>query len=63
MYGNEGAWLIKIDAKEKIGSMVAWLKNRVDADYLLRTGTAMFGATDAFCSPFIVKENRGPCYH
>jgi hypothetical protein len=43
--------------------MVIWLKNRVDAEYLLRTGAAMFSATDAFCSPSIVRDNSGPCYH
>jgi hypothetical protein len=25
-------WLSKVDAKKKIGWMVVWLKNRVDAD-------------------------------
>jgi hypothetical protein len=43
--------------------MVVWLKNRVDTDYLLRTGTAMFGATDASRLPFIVRVNSGLCYH
>lgn len=43
--------------------MVVWLKNRVYAEYLLRTGTAMFGAIDAFCSPFVMRDNSGPCYH
>jgi hypothetical protein len=23
----------------------------------------MFGGTDAFCSPFIVRDNSVPCYH
>jgi hypothetical protein len=55
-------WLSKVDAKKKVGYMVVWLKNRVDTDYLLRTGTAMFGATDAFCSPFIARDNSGLCY-
>ena len=59
----EATWLSKVDAKKKVGSMVVWLKSNVDADYLLRTGTAMFGATDAFCSPFLVRDNSGPCYH
>jgi hypothetical protein len=59
----KATWLSKVDAKKKVGSMVVWLKSRVDADYLMRTGTAMFGATDAFCSPFIVRDNNGPCYH
>lgn len=59
----KATWLSKVDSKKKVGSMVVWLKNRVDAEYLLRTGTAMFGATDAFCSPFVVRDNSGPCYH
>ena len=59
----KATWLSKVDSKKKGGSMVVWLKNRVDAEYLLRTGTAMFGATDAFCSPFIVRDKSGPCYH
>jgi hypothetical protein len=59
----KATWLSKVDSKKKVGSMVIWLKNRVDAEYLLRTGTAMFGATDAFCSPFVVRDNSGPCYH
>ena len=59
----KATWLSKVDSKKKVGSMVVWLKNRIDAEYLLRTGTAMFGATDAFCSHFIVRDNSGPCYH
>jgi hypothetical protein len=59
----KATWLSKVDAKKKGGSMVVWLKNRVDAEYLLWTGTAMFGATDAFCSLLIVRDNSGPCYH
>jgi hypothetical protein len=59
----KATWLSKVDAKKKVWSMVVWLKNRVDADHLMRTGTAMFGATDAFCPSFIVRDNSGPCYH
>jgi hypothetical protein len=58
----KATWLSKIDAAKRVGSLVIWLKNKVDADYLLRTGTAMFGATGAFCSQFVVKDNSGPCY-
>jgi hypothetical protein len=46
-----------------VGFMVIWLKSKVDADYLLLTGTAVFGETDAFCSPFIIRDNSGRCYH
>lgn len=55
--------LSKVDAKKKVGSMVVWLKSKPDADYLLRTGMALFGTTDAFCSPFVIRDNSGPCYH
>jgi hypothetical protein len=55
--------LSNVDAKKNVGSIVVWLKSKVDADYLLWTGTAMVGATDACCSPFIVRESSGPCYH
>jgi hypothetical protein len=58
----KATWLSKVDAKKKVGPRVVWLKNRVDAEYLLRIGTAMFGAIDAFCSLFIVRDNSGPCY-
>jgi hypothetical protein len=59
----KATWLSKIDAKKKLGSMVVWLKSKIDADYLLRVGMAMFDATDALCSPVIVRDNSGPCYH
>lgn len=59
----KATWLSKVDVTKKVGSLVVWLRNKVDADYLLRTGTAMFGATGAYCSSFIIKDNSGPCYH
>jgi hypothetical protein len=59
----EATWLSKVDAKKKVGSIVVWLKSKVDAYYLLRTATAVFGATNAFCSPFIVRDNSCPYYH
>jgi hypothetical protein len=59
----EATWLSKVDPKKKVGSMVDWLKNRVDAECLFRIGTAIFGATDALCSPSIVTDNSGSCYH
>jgi hypothetical protein len=52
----KATWLSKVDAKKKVGSMVGWLKSKVDADYLLRTDTNMFGSTDASYSPFIVRK-------
>jgi hypothetical protein len=55
--------LSNVDAKKNVGSIVVWLKSKVDADSLLWTGTAMVGATDTCCSPFIVRESSGPCYH
>jgi len=59
----KATWLSRVDVTKKVGSLVVWLKNKVDADYLLRSGTAMFGATGAYCSSFIIKDNSGPCYH
>jgi hypothetical protein len=53
---TKAIWLIKVDAKKKVGSMVVWLKSKVDADYLLRTDTATFGSTNAFYSPSIVRS-------
>jgi hypothetical protein len=43
-------WLSKADASKKVGSLVIWLKNKLAADYLVRNGTAIFGATGAYCS-------------
>ncbi|KAM0708839.1 hypothetical protein Q7P35_005492 [Cladosporium inversicolor] len=37
-----------------------WL-DKVDAKK--RTGTAMFGATDAFCSLFVVRDDSSLCYY
>lgn len=59
----KATWLSKADATKKVGSLVVWLKNKVDADYLLSTGMVMFGATDAFCSPFVIRDISGPCYN
>ena len=44
-----------------------WLKNKVDAEYLLRIGTAMFGAIRGVCHVKIVKHNSDvigldPCW-
>ena len=58
----KATWLSKVDVTKKVGSLVIWLKNKVDADYLLRIWTAVFGATGAYSSSFIVKDNSGPCY-
>jgi hypothetical protein len=60
---TKATWLSKVDAKKKVGSMVVWLKSKVDADYLLRTDTDMFGSTNASYSPSIVRESSGPYYH
>jgi len=48
----KAAWLSKVDAKKKVGSVVISLKSKVDADRLLQTGTAMLGVTGAFCPAF-----------
>lgn len=58
----KATWLSKGNAAKKVGSLKVWLKNKVGEDHLLRAGTAVFGAMGAFCSPFVVGENSGPCY-
>jgi hypothetical protein len=47
-------WLSKIDPWKKTGSLVIWLKSKLAADHLLKTGEALFGggACSAFCSRY-----------
>lgn len=56
-------WLSKSDITKKVGSLVIWLKSKVVADYLLRTGTAIFGATGAYCSKWERREEDLPCFN
>jgi hypothetical protein len=56
-------WLSKEDYKKKAGSLVIWLKSKFAADHLLKTGTAIFGATGAYCSKWDVKSNEYPCFN
>jgi hypothetical protein len=48
---------------KKVGSLVIWLKNKLAADYLLRNGTAIFGATGAYCSKWERREDNLPCFN
>lgn len=47
-------WLNRIDPWKKTGSLVIWLKSKLAADHLLKTGEALFGggACGAFCSRY-----------
>jgi hypothetical protein len=56
-------WLSKPDVTKKVGSLVIWLKNKLAADYLLRNGTAIFGATGAYCSKWERREDNLPCFN
>jgi hypothetical protein len=56
-------WLSKIDSSKRTGSMVVWLKNKASADYLLNAGTAIFGATGAYCSRWERREDDLPCFN
>ena len=56
-------WLSKADVTKKVGSLVIWLKNKLAADYLLRNGTAIFGATGAYCSKWERREDNLPCFN
>jgi hypothetical protein len=56
-------WLSKVDATKKVGSLVIWLKNKLAADRLLQAGTAIFGATGAYCSKWEKREDTLPCFN
>jgi hypothetical protein len=56
-------WLSKIDVTKKVGSLVIWLKNKIAADYLLGSGTAIFGATGAYCSKWEKRDDNLPCFN
>jgi hypothetical protein len=56
-------WLSKIDAAKKVGSLVIWLKNKLAVDYLLSSGTAIFGATRAYCSKWEKRDDNLPCFN
>jgi hypothetical protein len=56
-------WLSKVDVSKKVGSLVIWLKDKLAADHLLRTGTAIFGATGAYCSKWERREDNLPCFN
>jgi hypothetical protein len=56
-------WLSKADYKKKVGSMVIWLKSKFAADHLLQSGTALFGATGAYCSKWELREKELPCFN
>jgi hypothetical protein len=56
-------WLSKADITKKVGSLVIWLKNKLAADHLLRNGTAIFGATRAYCSKWERREDNLPCFN
>jgi hypothetical protein len=56
-------WLSKIDVAKKVGSLVIWLKNKLAADYLLSSGTAIFGATGAYCSKWEKRDDNLRCFN
>jgi hypothetical protein len=43
-------WLSKADYKKKVGSLIIWLESKFAEDHLLKSGTAIFGATGAYYS-------------
>jgi len=56
-------WLSKSYLKKRVGSLVIWLRNKAAADHLLQRGTAVFGASGAFCSEFVRLDNPNLCYN
>lgn len=51
-------WLSKSYLKKRVGSLVIWLKHKAAADHLLQRGTAVFGASGAFCSEQVAYSRR-----
>jgi hypothetical protein len=47
---TKGHWLSKADYKKKVGSLIIWLESNFAEDHLLKSGTAIFGATGAYYS-------------
>jgi hypothetical protein len=56
-------WLSKPDLAKKVGSLVIWLKSKLAAEHLLQSGTAIFGATGAYCSKWERREDNLPCFN
>jgi hypothetical protein len=56
-------WLSKSYLEKRVGSLVIWLRNKAAADHLLQRGTAVFGASRAFCSEFVRLDNPNLCYN
>jgi hypothetical protein len=48
---------------KKVGSLVIWLKSKLAAEHLLQSGTAIFGATGAYCSKWERREDNLPCFN
>jgi hypothetical protein len=56
-------WLSRSDLTKKVGSLVIWLKSKVAAEHLLQSGTAIFGATGAYCSKWERRDDKLPCFN
>jgi hypothetical protein len=56
-------WLSEEDYKKKVDSLVIWPKSKFAADYLLESGTAIFGVTGAYCSICNLLEKELPCFN
>lgn len=61
----KASWLSKVDPWKRTGSFVVWLKNKVAAEYLLKTGQALFGggAYGAFCSRYEPSTADKMCFN
>ena len=56
-------WISKPNTLKKTGSLVLWLKHQLSAEKLIEMGTALFGATDAYCTKWERPSPAdGPCY-
>ena len=59
----KASWLSKSQLKKRVGSLVIWLKHPAAVEYLLQRGTAMFGASGAFCTVFHQANVEDLCYN
>jgi hypothetical protein len=56
-------WLSKIDVVKKDGSLVIWLKNRLAANHLLSSRTAIFVAIGAYYSKWEKRDDNLPYFN
>jgi hypothetical protein len=59
----KATWLSKRQQGKRVGSLVIWLKRLSAAEHLIRQGTAIFGASESYCSEFERRDGLDLCYY